>query len=81
MSAKEGKKTLRCRMTFPKKVVGQPVMHKLWTDFKVVSNTIRGRITEKGAWLEVDLIGSPKAIDGALAYLGAEGVEVERGAK
>ena len=81
MSAKEAKKTLRCRMTFPKKVVGQPVMHKLWTDFKVVSNTIRGRITEKGAWLEVDLIGPPKAVEQALAYLKGQGVDVEPGAK
>jgi hypothetical protein len=77
MSAREAKKTLRCRMTFPKKVVGQPVMHKLWTDYKVVSNTIRGRITEKGAWLEVDLIGAPKALESALAYLATEGVSVE----
>lgn len=78
MSAKEAKKTLRCKMTFPKKVVGQPILHKVWTDFKVVSNTLRGRITEKGAWLEVELVGSPKALENALAYLDAQGIDVER---
>jgi hypothetical protein len=81
MSPKDGKKTVRCRMTFPKKVVGQPVMHRLWSDYNVVSNTIRGRITVKGAWLEVDLIGTPKNLESALAYLAGQGVEIERGEK
>jgi hypothetical protein len=77
MTAKEAKKTIRCKMTFPQKVVGQPVMHKLWSDFKVVSNTMRGRITEKGAWLEVELVGSPKGLDAALKFLGEQGVTLQ----
>ena len=77
MAAKEAKKTVRCKMTFPQKVVGQPVMHKLWSDFKVVSNTMRGRITEKGAWLEVELVGSPKNIDAALKFLADQGVSLQ----
>jgi hypothetical protein len=77
MTAKEAKKTIRCKMTFPQKVVGQPVMHKLWSDFKVVSNTMRGRITEKGAWLEVELVGSPKSLDAALKFLGEHGVTLQ----
>lgn len=79
MSPRDGKKTIRCKMTFPKKIVGEPVMHRLWTEFKVVSNTIRGRITEKGAWLEVELNGAPKSLDRALAYLAEQGVEVQKG--
>ncbi len=77
MSAKEAKKTVRCKMTFPQKVVGQPVMHKLWSDFKVVSNTMRGRITEKGAWLEVELVGAPKNLDAALKFLADQGVSIQ----
>jgi len=77
MAAKEAKKTVRCKMTFPQKVVGQPVMHKLWSDFKVVSNTMRGRITEKGAWLEVELVGAPKNLDAALKFLADQGVSIQ----
>jgi ABC-type methionine transport system ATPase subunit len=77
MSGKEAKKTVRCKMTFPQKVVGQPVMHKLWSDFKVVSNTMRGRITEKGAWLEVELVGAPKNLDAALKFLADQGVSIQ----
>lgn len=77
MAAKEAKKTVRCKMTFPQKVVGQPLMHKLWSDFKVVSNTMRGRITEKGAWLEVELVGAPKSIDAALKFLADQGVTIQ----
>jgi ABC-type methionine transport system ATPase subunit len=77
MAAKEAKKTLRCKMTFPQKVVGQPVMHTLWSDFKVVSNTMRGRITEKGAWLEVELVGPAKNLEAALKFLSDQGVNVQ----
>ena len=77
MVSKNVRKTLRCKMSFPKKAVGQPVMHHLWTEFKVVSNTVRGRITEKGAWLEVDLVGSPKNLDDALRYLAQLGATVQ----
>lgn len=80
MSPRDGKKTVRCKMTFPRKIVGDPILHRLWTDFKVVSNTVRGRITEKGAWLEVELIGASKAIEKALAYLSEQGVEVQKDA-
>lgn len=74
--AKEAKKTIRCKMNFPQKIVGQPVMHKLWHDFMVVSNTMRGRITEKGAFLEVELTGTPKNLEKALKFLAEQGVDV-----
>lgn len=78
MSPRDAGKKIRCRMTFPRKIVGDPIMHRLWTEFKVVSNTIRGRITEKGAWLEVELVGAPKALEKALAYLADQGVTVQQ---
>ena len=78
MSPRDASKRIRCKMTFPRKIVGDPIMHRLWSEFKVVSNTIRGRITEKGAWLDVELVGSPKAVEKALAYLAEQGVTVQQ---
>ena len=77
MSPRDSKR-IRCKMTFPRKIVGDPILHRLWTEFKVVSNTVRGRITEKGAWLEVELLGPPKGIEKALAYLEQQGVTVQQ---
>ena len=63
-------------MSFPQKLVSEPIMHKISSDFKVVPNIIRGRITEKGATLDVRLTGPSKALDQALAYLSQQGVDV-----
>ena len=52
-------------------------MTKLSNDFGVSYNMMRGRITDKGAWLEVELIGSAKNIERALAFLGERGVTVQ----
>jgi ABC-type methionine transport system ATPase subunit len=65
-------------MTFPQKIVGEPIMTKLSHDFSVTYNMMRGRISEKGAWLEVELAGVEKNIDKALKYLGERGVTVQK---
>ncbi len=77
MAAKDARNTVRYKMTFPAKIVGEPIMTKLSNDFGVSYNMMRGRITDKGAWLEVELIGSAKNIERALKFLGERGVAVE----
>ena len=70
-------KSTRVKMTFPEKVLGEPIVHKLSHDHDVVPNILRGRITEKNAWLEVELVGSPKNVEKALQYLSERGVTVQ----
>jgi len=76
MAAKDARNS-RYKMTFPAKIVGEPIMTKLSNDFGVAYNMMRGRITDKGAWLEVELIGPAKNIARALKFLGERGVEVQ----
>jgi ABC-type methionine transport system ATPase subunit len=76
MSAKSARKS-RYKMTFPAKIVGEPIMTKLSNDFGVSYNMMRGRITDKGAWLEVELIGTAKNIERALKFLDGRGVDVQ----
>lgn len=78
MAAHEPQKTVRFKMTFPEKILGEPVIHTLSHDFSVVPNIMRGRITEKNAWLEVELVGAARNIDKALKYLGDRGVAVQK---
>jgi ABC-type methionine transport system ATPase subunit len=75
--AKESRSPSRFKMTFPAKIVGEPIMSRLSNDFGVNYNMVRGRITEKGAWLTVDLSGAAKNIERALAFLRERGVEIE----
>lgn len=70
-------KACRFRMTFPEKIIGEPIIHKLSREINVVPNIIRGRITEKSAWLEIEIIGTPPAITRAVRYLEGRGVTVE----
>lgn len=76
MAGKEAKKTLRFKMSFPQRVIGDPLMHRLSRTLNVVPNILRGRITGKSAWLEVELVGSQKNIDRALTFLRNEGVSL-----
>ena len=76
MTPKESKKSEKFKMTFPAKIVGEPIMTKLSHDFGVSYNMIRGRITDKGAWLDVELIGAKKNIDRALEFLKERGVTI-----
>lgn len=69
--------TRKFKMTFPSIVLGDPVMYTLAHDINVVPNICRGRITDKSAWLEVELAGKPANIETALAYLTEKGVKFE----
>ncbi|HXG61079.1 MAG TPA: NIL domain-containing protein [Planctomycetota bacterium] len=77
MAARESRKSARYKMTFPQKIVGEPIMTKLAQDFNVTYNMMRGRISEKGAWLDVELIGPARNIEKALKYLSERGVTIQ----
>ena len=76
MTPKESRKSEKFKMTVPAKIVGEPIMTKLSHDFGVSYNMIRGRITDKGAWLDVELLGAKKNIERALEFLKERGVTI-----
>ena len=77
MAGRTSKKVLRIRVTIPKKLVATPVFHTLSGKFKLVHNTLQGRISSQGAWLDVELSGSARNIDAALEHLEKIGVTVD----
>jgi hypothetical protein len=77
MATGKSKKSFRYKMTFPAKIVGEPIMTKLSHDFGVGYNMIRGRITDKGAWLDVELLGARKSVDRALEFLKGRGIAIQ----
>lgn len=68
----------RYKMTFPSDILGEPFMYKLSHDMSVRPNILRGRISEKGAWLEVEIEGAQKCIDKAVKFLKDKGVAVKQ---
>jgi len=71
-------KSIRLRMTCPAKIHSEPVIHRLSHDCKVVPNILRGRITEKKAWLEVELTGPQENIEKALRFLARRRIAVRK---
>lgn len=69
--------SLRLKLTFPKKVLGDPIIHKISHDLGVVPNILRGRITEKNAWLEIELQGPAKDLAKVRKYLEDMKVDIE----
>lgn len=76
--AKEAQKVARFKMTFPEKTIGEPIIYKLSHDLDVAPNILRGRITDKNAWLELELVGSAKNIEKALKFLQERGVKIDK---
>ena len=72
--AKDARRSLKLKLTFPEKVLGDPIIHTLSHDFDVVPNILRGRITDKNAWLEVEMIGTDKSLERARKFLTDRGV-------
>ncbi len=72
------KKSLRLKLVFPEKILGEPVIHTLSRTYKVAPNIMQGRITEKDAWLDLELSGTPKSLDSALKYLSGRDVTVRK---
>jgi len=70
--------TVRIRMSCPKRTLRDPIIHALSHDCRVVPNILRGRITRKDAWLELELSGPPKNVAKALRFLERKGIRVRR---
>ena len=71
-------KMIKYKMTFPENMIGDPVLYQLSQNLGVAPNILRGRITEKDAWLEVELIGPEENIGKAITFLGERGVTIEK---
>ena len=74
--ASKSDKSLKLKLVFPQKVLGDPIIHKLSHDLGVVPNILRGRITDKNAWLEIEFVGPAKSLEKAVKYLEERNVTI-----
>lgn len=68
----------RFHLTFPPNLVDEPIVHKLGTDFGLMTNIRRANINERIAWLILELDGEDRSLEAALAWLAEQGVQVDR---
>ena len=65
-------------LTFPAHLVSQPVIHRLGTEFGLVTNIRRANIEERGGWIIVEVQGQEERVVEAIAWLAEQGLQVDR---
>jgi L-aspartate semialdehyde sulfurtransferase ferredoxin len=69
---------VRVKLTFPEHLIKQPLMGRLVREFDVLPNIRRANIEDEVGWIVCELAGEHGAVDAALAWLAAAGVQVDR---
>lgn len=69
--------TRKIFMTFPQKVLGEPLIYTLARDYNVVPNIQGATITDEMGMMALVLEGQPAEIDRAVEYLKSKGVIIE----
>jgi ABC-type methionine transport system ATPase subunit len=64
-------------LSFPQKLIREPILHNISTRFGVMFNISRANVTEELGYLELALEGDTEAIEKALEYLRSRGVTIE----
>lgn len=67
----------RMKLTFPPTLITEPVIYKLGTDYKVVTNIRRAEVQEDVGWVVLEVMGDQDDIDRGLAWVASQGVRVD----
>jgi ABC-type methionine transport system ATPase subunit len=67
----------RVHLTFPEKLVQEPIIHNLGRQFDVITNIRRANVEESFGWVILELDGPEPALAEALRYLADRGVKVD----
>jgi len=65
------------KLTFPQKLIKEPVIYTMAKKFEVMPNIRRARVTEKVGEVVLELVGEEKNLEKGIKYLTKIGVVVE----
>ena len=68
----------RVKLTFPEQLVRQPIIARAVQEFGVLPNIRRASVEEHVGWMICEIDGDERAVDAALAWMAALGVQVDR---
>lgn len=69
--------TRRVKLTYPPQLLEKPIIYEVIKRFDIVTNIRLANATRDQGWLVVELGGQPESIEAALAWIAAQGVQVE----
>ena len=64
-------------LSFPQKLIREPILHNISTRFGVAFNIVRANVTEEKGFLELALEGDGEALEKVLDYLKSLGVNID----
>ena len=73
-----GVPSARLHLTFPERLVEEPVIYTIGKRFDLVTNLRRANINERLAWAIIEVEGTTEAIAEAVAWLTEQGIQVDR---
>jgi hypothetical protein len=68
----------KLHLTFPEHLASVPVIHRLGSEFGLVTNIHRANLGETGGWIIVEVEGDDERIGEAIEWLVREGLQVDR---
>jgi ABC-type methionine transport system ATPase subunit len=68
----------RLHLTFPERLVEEPVIYTLGKRFGLVTNIKKANINDQLAWVIIEVEGSTEAIADAVAWLTEQDIQVDR---
>ena len=69
---------LRVKLTFPEKLIKEPVIYNLAVKFKIITNIRRANVESKVGWVVLEMDAPEEDIEAGLRYLDEVGVIVEQ---
>ena len=67
----------RVKLTYPQDRIKEPLLFKMAREFNVMPNIRRARVTETVGEIVLELQGDEDNLEGGIAYLKEQGVDVE----
>ncbi len=69
--------SVRVHLTFPAKLVREPVIYNLGKKFNIVTNIRRANVDEKTGWVVLEITGIKEELQRGIKYLESLGVQVK----
>lgn len=68
----------KLHLTLPERLVSVPVVHRLGSEFRLVTNIHRANLGEGGGWIILEVEGDDARIAEAIGWLVEQGLQVDR---
>jgi NIL domain len=68
----------KLHLTLPEHLVSVPVIHRLGSEFRLVTNIHRANLGEGGGWIILEVEGDDERIAEAIQWLVEQGLQVDR---